>query len=172
MSNHNKKRIKIFLILVLAIIVIPVYVFATAKNNAKEITYDQIVSYVKSGEVQKIESQQNSLEIFVTLRDGTKNKVIVPSMEEFSTFVSKEIENGAEIKFTVKQESDTSDFFLSLIKTFGIYAIILYVFPKVISNITGEKYEVKPVESNVSFSDVAGIEEEKAQLEEIVKFLK
>lgn len=174
MSNQNKKRIKIFLVLVFAItsVLLLGYLFKADKGTIEEVTYDKIVSYVKAEEILKIETQQNSLEISVTLKDETQIKAIIPNMEEFTAFVSEEIENGAEIEFAVKQEGKFGQIFLSLVPTLAIYAIMLVVFPKIMASVTGGKYEATPVTSTVKFDDVAGIEEEKAQLEEIVKFLR
>ena len=175
MSNRNKKRIKIFLIY--AIIALLMWAFwpSEEKNSYEEITYDKVISYVKTNEIKKIESQQDTLEILVTLKDETEKKVIIPSKEEFTAFISKEIENGAEIEFVVKEiEKDSILSFLkSILSTIVVYALIYFLFfKKFFTNIEGGKNELKSVESKVRFSDVAGIDEEKAQLEEIVKFLK
>lgn len=173
MSNQNKKRVIICLVIVFAITSALVlgYLFKADRGTIQEVTYDKIVFYVKAKEISKIETQQNSFEISVTLKDETKIKAIIPNIEEFTAFVSKEIENGAEIEFSVKQEGKFGEIFSALVPSLVIYAMMLVVFPKIMASVTGGKYEVTPVTSNVKFDDVAGIEEEKAQLEEIVKFL-
>lgn len=166
MNSLNKKRVKILLILTSVIIGLCLMIYQSEKTDVKEITFDRVISYVKEGEVQKIETQQNYSKIWVTLKNGTVNTVVVPSMEEFSNFISKEIENGAEIEFVVKQKLRVNLLMAILMGTFigGMFSFLKHT--------TGGKYEDNSAKSDVKFSDVAGIEEEKSQLEEIVYFLK
>ena len=96
MSNETKKRITSIVTLVIVIIAIFLAwdFFFKEKSSEEELTYDRVVTYVKTNEVTKIELEQNSLEISVTLKDETKMKAIVPSMDEFTAFISEEIKNG------------------------------------------------------------------------------
>lgn len=168
MSNQNRKRITIFLLGAFILFFTFGMLFIIKKGAEENITYDEIISYVKSNEVSKIETIQNSENISVTLNDGTVKTAIVPSNEEFVAFISEEIENGAEIEFSVKKllKLDFSSLVIIVQFIFMLFMI------KNITNMTNGNIELEPVKSMVKFSDVAGIDEEKAQLEEIVNFLK
>lgn len=174
MNRKNNERLENFarsISLILLLVLGLLLVFGNI-NSKKEISYDKVISLVKSDEIQKIESSKGSLQIKIVLKDGAKRKSVVPDMEEFSGFISKEIESGANIKFVVNPNSTILTQVLDCISQIAVWLVFLAFLPKIMQNMTGGKYEVKPSNSDVRFSDVAGIEEEREQLEEIVEILK
>lgn len=174
MSNQSKKRIEILLILGLVALFIWSVWPSGEENSYEEITYDKVITHVRKNEVELVQLQQDSPQILLVLKDGALKTSLVPSNEEFASFISERIRYGEELKVIVKEkeESGILNTVFSLLTTFGIYILIYMFFFKKMENMTGGKYELRPVESKVRFSDVAGIDEEKAQLEEVVKFLK
>lgn len=174
MGKGENHRIK--LLIRLGILVIIVYAFIMAiimgNSNVEELSYDKVITCIQKNEVTKIEVSQDSHEIWVTLNDESRKRAVIPSMEEFSAFVSERIENGAEIEFIVGADVNSVTSILVSVVRIGSWLLVFSLIPLFMSRLMGGKYEVKPVASKVKFSDVAGIDEEKAQLEEIVEFLK
>lgn len=175
MKKTKKKRIiKIISIIVVLLIIIFAIIYNSGIINPDgnvSLTYDQVITYVKNGDITKIDVSQDANEVTVVMKDGTKGEVIIPSLDEFSSFVSKEIENGSEIEFKIEKTNKILNTIVSSLFTLLLYLIVISILLKKMYNIGGN-YDVKPVTSNVTFKDVAGIDEEKEQLIEIIEFLK
>ncbi len=170
-NNRIKFSVRLCLIIIVSIFLWTV-MFGNGNEKESELSYDKVISYIKCDEVTKIEAQKDSLTISVKLKDGTEKKAVVPDMEEFTSLVSKKIENGAEIEFKVNQTNTVLIGILSAVGNIAVWVIVLFALPKIMTSMTGSKYEIKSVKSDKRFSDVAGIDEEKEQLEEVVQFLK
>lgn len=166
MSKENKKRIKLVLSIIVAIFLGGLVIQALSEEERKEITYDELITLVETNEVSKVETRESSLKVTVTLKDGTEKTSKVPSIDEFSTLVSEKIKEGAEIQWEAEES-----FSMGGILTIISITILLFL-PDIMMKRQDKGYKIKSVEARVKFSDVAGIDEEKAQLEEIVQFLK
>lgn len=164
--SKNKKRIKVLLGIIGGILLGVLVIQALSEEQSKEITYDELITLVETNEVSKVETKENSARVTVILNDGTERTSMVPSINEFSALVSEKIKEGAEIQWEAEES-----FSMGGILTIVFVTILLFL-PEIIEKRQEKKYKVKSVESRVKFSDVAGIDEEKAQLEEIVQFLK
>lgn len=164
--SKNKKRIKLVLGIIVAVLLGVLVIQALSEDERKEITYDELITLVETNEVSKVETIESSPRVTVTLKDGTERTSKVPSIDEFSTLVSEKIKEGAEIQWEA-EESFSMGGILTIISI-----TILLLLPDIMMKRQDKGYKVKSVESRVKFSDVAGIDEEKAQLEEIVQFLK
>ncbi len=159
----NRLLIKIFVILALLSVIF--LVVFNAKVSSKSLTYDEVVEYIQEGYVSKITFLgDNTIEII--LSNGVSKESTVPSREEFSAFISEEIQNGNNIEILVKKD------FSAIITTLPviILTIIIIIYIYMIGKNFTKSY--LPVTSNVNFDMVAGIDEEKAQLQEIVSFLR
>lgn len=174
MKNTKKKRIWIVsLILVLLIAVFVVTnVFSKQKGDSDEpLTYDQVITYVKNGDITKIKAESNK--VTVTMKDGTEKMATTPSLDEFSSFISEKIENGSEIEFEIVEDSSIlSEPILTLISTVVNLAFLIIIMKKMFGILTDKVSDIDQVTSDTRFNDVAGIDEEKEQLREIVEFLK
>ncbi len=167
-NGSNSRWFKIWLIAFLVMMIL-MCLMPEPNNDETVMTYDEVIVAIKEGEVQKIVAQQNSLKIQITLKDETEKVATIPSIYELSAVLLSEIENGNQIEFEVGAASIFSSIFSSLLSL----ALTIALFSFMMKRMTGDgNYSVKPVNSKVRFSDVAGIDEEKAQLEEVVKFLK
>jgi len=145
-------------------------VFEKEEPVIEEITYDKVISHIKQNEILQIVLSSDSSELVITLMDGTVKKSVIPSVDSFSTFISDELENGNEIEFKVEKQQAAA--FSGMFSIFTSLLLILMLRRSMNKMMNGEKQEIEPIKSKFKFSDVAGIDEEKAQLEEVVKFLK
>jgi len=139
-------------------------------SGEENYTYDELVVAIHDGEVSKVVGYKETDNVLVTFKDGTEQVLIVPSMEEFSKLMTTELEYGNQIEFEIKSSSNVFITMLPTLMLIFFYVFMLRSMSKTLN--PGKDYTVQPVTSKKRFFDVAGIDEEKAQLEEVVTFLK
>lgn len=173
----NSKKIRIISIVVAIVLAIVVAVVSNINDSNSSLTYGEVITFLQEGEVKKIESIQDSHTFYIYLTEDNNEKkssddkysVVVPNIDEFTTFVADEIKGGNKVEFKVVESNDVVTAIISLIGSL-IPIILLFYYMNKMMNGNGSKF--KPIMSNVKFSHVAGIDEEKKQVEEIVEFLK
>lgn len=129
----------------------------------------------KEEEVKKIKQENKGLyqEKLKGLEERTK-EVIVPTINSFSDFMQNKITEGTNVEFIVKDIPAfiaISGRILSLLPTI-LFAVLIYFTVKMYTGGKGEVYEDIAHDSDVKFKDIAGLDEEREQLMEIVDFLK
>ncbi len=151
-------------------------------NSENQMTYSELIKKIENGEIKEIEIQADGKEAYVTPK-GTnqQKKVNLPSKDSFITYIQERLSSG-EITLTEKSESVLITI-LSLISPFGIIIVLLLFFFLFMNQgqggnktMTFGKSKAKmmtPADRNqITFDDVAGVDEEKEELQEIVEFLK
>ena len=168
--------------LIIGIILI-VVISSILENGNNEMKYSELIENIEKQQVESIEIDANGRSAYVTLNDKTEKKVNIPSLDSFITYSSEYIKKG---DFSLSEDS-TSIWatVFSLITPFGLL-IIFFVFWFFMMN-TGNSQSgsktmtfgksrarmINAAEKNkVTFDDVAGVDEEKEELQEIVEFLK
>lgn len=129
-------------------------------------------------QLQKEEDRDKLLKLFGIKDDKRKRtvSVLLPSVDEFVKVVQNEIDNGSEIIFEIKDQSTFSRV-LSTLFAFLPTILIAALFIMIIKmQGLGEKGKVYDDQESrnigIKFSDVAGLDEEKNELIEVVDFLK
>lgn len=193
MDNRNSNGPKfrgLLLYLGIPIILILAMTFIFSNQNADTHTYSEIVSYFDDMKVKEFTVNGGSGALEMTLTDDT---VIKHKLMDWTTFwadiredITKynEQHKDAPMKYDLVQGSDNS-FWIEIIPTI-ILVVVLIVFWLLIMRKMGggglggkelnfgkAKFKNSADEKKkTTFDDVAGADEEKEELEEIVEFLK
>ena len=168
--------------LIIGIILI-VVITSIIDNNNNKMTYSELIENIEKAKVESVKIDSNGKSAIVTLTDKNQKQVNIPSMDSFISYTSEYIKNG---DFSLSEDS-TSIWvtIFSLITPFGLL-IIFFIFWFFMMNgnssqsgsktMTFGKSRARMLNSNdknkVTFDDVAGVDEEKEELQEIVEFLK
>ena len=181
-----KDKLKTFAIwLVLGIIFI-VLLSSILDNSNSKMTYSELIAKMEAGEVKEIELAADGESAYVILdNEKTPKEVNIPNTESFMNYATELLKDG-KIELNEKSQSVFITI-LSLISPFGI-AIIFFIFWFLLMNNSASQNGggnrtmsfgkskarmTAPDDKNkITFEDVAGVEEEKEELEEIVEFLK
>ena len=180
-EKNNKKQYVLLAVLVLLTIVLAVmiYFIVTGEEdttNEKEVAYTELIHQIDDGNVEKIEMTVGSTTAKVTLKDEEEEKsVIIPSTQAFVELVQQKVEEGSEIEFNQKPTNvfvTISSTLFSILPTLLLIALIILFFKMQGLGDKGKVYDSETTKSKTKFEDVAGLEEEKHEMIEIVDFLK
>ena len=155
------------------------------ENSDSKLQYSELITNINNGNVEAIEIDANGISATVTLKDDKiRKEVNIPSMDNFMNYVEEYLKEGA---FTLEEKSESIFVaILSLLTPFGLL-IIFFIFwflmmggttngnpgGKTMSFGKSKARMMTPADKNrITFDDVAGVDEEKEELEEIVEFLK
>ena len=155
------------------------------ENSNKKMKYSDLITKINEGKVESIQIESDGKTANVELTDDKITKQVnIPNMENFMNYTEEFIKNGA---FTLEEKSQSIFVtVLSLLTPFGLL-IIFFIFwflmmggangsqggGKTLSFGKSKARMMTPADRNkVSFDDVAGVDEEKEELQEIVEFLR
>ena len=127
------------------------------------------------------ENTENKIEIFGGTSKDEKvdpelvKKAIVPNTQSFVELIQNKVADGNEIELIQKSPSILStipSYFFSLLPTIIMVALFIMIFKMQGLGDRGEVYNETERKTKVKFSDVAGLDEEKEEMVELVQFLK
>lgn len=180
--KNGIKTLAMWLIIAIIFVVLLMSIFDSDNNK---LAYSDLISKLEAGEVSEIELSADGTTAEVKLKeDNYKKQVNIPSIDNLMNNLQTSMTAG-NIKVTEKSES-IFVFILSLLTPFGILIIFLIFWFLFMSGTQGNSGGSKtmtfgksrarmmnPTDKNkITFDDVAGVDEEKEELEEIVEFLK
>ena len=178
-----KKSIKTLAMWLIIGVIVIVLLTSIIENKSSQITYSELITSIENGEVESIVISSSGNLATVKMKDSKIEKeVSIPSLDSFMTYSQDYLKSGA---FSLEEEKESVWITaLSFLTPFGLLIIFLifWVIMMSGSNQNGSKSMsfgksrarlVNAGEKNrVTFDDVAGVDEEKEELEEIVEFLK
>ena len=180
--KNGIKSLAIWLIIGVILIVV---ISSIMENSNNKMTYSELIENIEEGNVSSVQLSAGGQSAKVTLNDNNKTvkQVNIPSLDSFVTYAEQYIKNG---NLVLDEESESIWItILSLITPFGLLIIFLVFWFFMMNpgnNQGGNKTMtfgksrarmINTAEKNkITFDDVAGVDEEKEELEEIVEFLK
>ena len=183
-NNKNKpKKEKLILSLsilaVLILILVGIMIFYITKNqnsDDKTLAYTDLIKEMSYGNIEKIEMTVGSTSVKVKIKNNdTEKKAIVPNTRAFIELVQQKVAEGNEIELVQKPKSILTQIpttLFSLLPTIIMVALFIMIFKMQGLGEKGQVYEETERKTKIKFKDVAGLDEEKEELVEIVDFLK
>ena len=179
--KNSLKTLAVWLIIGIIIIVA---ISTILENSNTKLSYSDLIAKIEAGQVEKVELEADGYSANVKLKnDNVQKKVNIPSIDNLMENLQDNMKTG-QISVVEKSESLWS-VMLAYITPIGILVIffIFWFFLMSGANSQGgsktmtfgksKARVLNPTDKNkVMFDDVAGVDEEKEELEEIVEFLK
>ena len=182
-GSKLKKGIKTLAMWLIIGVIAIVLITSIMENRSSQITYSELITSIENGEVEKIKISSTGSQATVKMKDSKLEKeVSIPSLDSFMTYSQDYLKTGA---FSLEEEKESIWITaLGFITPFGLLAIFLVFWFIMMSgnnqngtkSMTFGKSRARMVnageKNKITFDDVAGVDEEKEELQEIVEFLK
>ena len=177
-----KNSIKTLAIWLIIGIIFIVLISSILENGDRKLSYSELVTKIEANEVENVEIDSSGQSAIIKLKnDNIEKEVNIPNIENFMNTLTEPMKSG-QVNVVEKSESWFM-VVLGLLTPFGIL-IIFFIFWFILMNRsqgTGKtmsfgKSKAKSIneldKNKITFADVAGVDEEKEELQEIVEFLK
>ena len=180
-KNNKKKEKKLLIGLIILLVILLVSLTATIMllNKNKEdnkLAYTDLIKEMNYENVEKVEMTVGSTTVKVKMKNEEEEKTtIVPNTEAFVQFVQQKAIEGNEIELIQKPRSafvQIGAILFNLFPTLIMLALFIMIFKLQGLGEKGKVYEETERKTKTRFDDVAGLDEEKEELIEIVDFLK
>ncbi len=160
-----------------------VLISAILENGDRKLSYSELVTKIEKNEVESININSSGESAEVKLKDDNLSKEVnIPNMENFMNTLEEPMKKE---QVVVKEKSESWFMILiGLLTPFGLL-IIFFIFwfilmgksqgagGKTMSFGKSKARNINEIDKcKVTFNDVAGVDEEKEELQEIVEFLK
>ncbi len=191
MERKNKKFNFFYLILGIAFVAALFFLATQSTGNiGKEIQYSEAIVLIQNDEISDVWSQDGSFRLRLAADSAVKDVKDFPSnadyhftittnaqLEEITSLITEKIKSGVEINYTSTESVDYFSYIMPVLYIGG-FVLLIFFFFKMMNKSNGSAMNFgksKARQSNsekTRFSDIAGADEEKEELKEIVEFLK
>ena len=189
MKNNFLRNLGMYLVIFLFIIgmILVNKNFSSSTPQTTDYVYSDMISQINGDKVESITLQRDadvsdSGTAVVNLKDGKSYKVTISSVSSFVDTVNPAVEKG--LKLTTQAPSKAGNMFsiiATIVSIVVVIALFFFLFQQMqggggggkVMNFGKAKAKMQnPGDKKVTFKDVAGLEEEKAEIQEKVDFLK
>ena len=181
--KNSSRGFRIYFI-VIALMIIGMYAFSTFSTKDSDYKYNDFITDLKAGNVSEVTIRQNneipSGSIVVVLSNDKARKVVY--VTDVNKVISDIDEIDTDVKPTVTDVAGDNSLMISIIQVLlmaGVVIVIIMVMNgsanagnAKMANFGKSRTRLVLDVKNINFSNVAGLIEEKEELEEIVDFLK
>ena len=181
-KNKNKLYYSIIAFVAIICVIATVLILNKNKDNNqddKKLAYTELIKLVDEQQIEKIEMTVGSTTVKVIKKGETEEDAktaIVPSTQAFIELIQQKTLEGNDIILNQKPVNKfiaIGEKLLNFLPTILIMVLFLLVLQMQGLGDKGKVYDAESHKNtNVTFKDVAGLEEEKTELIEIVNFLK
>ena len=180
-KNSSSKLLDTIVVLLMLIIVtiVALIIYQNVNGEDKEkntLSYTELVKEIQAGNVEKIEMTIGSPTLKVKIKGVEKEKrAIIPSVQVFTELVQQKVLEENNIELKTKNPSaltQVPSYILSIFPTAIMLTLVVMIFKMQGLGEKGQIYDDTERKIKVSFDDIAGLDEEKEELKEIVDFLK
>ena len=177
MFNHSRLRQVAYVIFIALFFLLLFVLFNSKSNPVPTVPLSQVVDEAQSGQVKEIDVKGNQLDI--KLNNGSEQK----SVKEDSTSLTDYKIDPAKVSINVTDTS-SSNLWLNILISVGpilLFVILLFfILRQAQGGGAGKAFSFTQSQpklfvggkNKVTFADVAGLEESKEELSEVVEFLK
>ena len=148
----------------------------TSKKDENTLAYTDLIKELSYGNIEKVEMTTGSTTVKVKLKDVEEEKTsIVPETESFMNLVQSKVAEGNELELIQKPKSilaQIPSMIMSILPTAIMLALFIMIFKMQGLGEKGKVYDDTERKTKIKFDDVAGLDEEKEEMIEIVDFLK
>ena len=188
-KQKNNENLKTIILLILIVICLAgtfaIYYFSSKnKNEEKELAYTELINSINEDKIEKIEmtTGSNTVKVIMVGEGEEKDRektAIVPSIQAFMEWVQEKVDKeGKKIELNqvpINPILRISDSLFSILPTILLVALMLMLIKmQGLGGDSGKVYggEDGSKKTDIRFDDIAGLDEEKNELVEIVDFLK
>ncbi len=179
MNKKNWRQQVIYFIFILLLGLAIYSFFIPVEKPAQKVNISQISKQVEEGSVERIVYDSTTHKVIAHLKEGTKKEAYIEPEAKLSDYGI----TPDKVQIEVKKTSETSGVLLALTTSFLPVILIIAFFWFMMRRAQSGADQallfgrsrprlVNPQKQKVTFEDVAGVEEAKQELTEVVEFLK
>lgn len=178
-NKLNKILLGVLIVILLVVLsVISYFIFFKDKDTTedKEIAYTELIKKISDGEIEKVEMTVGSTTAKIKQKNIEDEKtVILPNTQAFIELIQEKVAEGNDIELIQNPENivlKISEKLFALLPTIMIIVMFILIFKLQGLGEKGKVYDAETTKEKIKFDDVAGLDEEKQEMIEIVQFLK
>jgi cell division protease FtsH len=173
-KKHKYGRISLIL-LILGLVVVSALLIRSLMQE-KPIALSDVAAAISAGRIEGIEELQDSDSVVIHYKDGsqdTTRRGQSTSFLEQMQFLGVSRSQMAKLKYEiVASNATTSDKVVSTVISLAMLGMMGFALTRISGGLLGRKKYVEGAIPNINFNDVAGMDESREELVDIVTFLK